>query len=437
MTGSTDGADKPARPGRLWWIKGGRALRALAAGTALATRRGLRSARRRARRRICVSLARRAWPLVVLYAIGAYFAANYVLPDRLSADTNLYVVQPLMWGVLGLLALSLLFLSRTAGYRWIVPLVLLGAGWAATLQVASQISAGALYGFGHSPYSREPAQMVENGLYVGTVIAGVECSRAYLLGLSYRRNPFLALSTASIFYALILVPRGTYEMLDTPRSGLQAVGQTFLPEIALSVLASYLAARGGVLPAALYHSAVQAFEWFSPVLPNVEWTLIAFSGTVAPLISLLVVRGILSDEESEGEPVRYDVPAPWVAASMAVVALLWFNMGMLGVQPSVVSGGSMEPSMEVGDLALTRPVDAGDLRVGDVVRFREGSTPVLHRLIKIERSPQGRLFVTQGDANNAPDPPIIAEQIEGKVVVTVPKAGWVPITLGRMFQQLY
>ena len=92
--------------------------------------------------------------------------------------------------------------------------------------------------------------------------------------------------------------------------------------------------------------------------------------------------------------------------------------------------------MKVGDVALTRPVDPGDLRVGDVVRFREGNTPILHRLIKIERSPQGRLFVTQGDANNAPDPPIIAEQIEGKVVFTIPEAGWVPITLGRIFQQL-
>ena len=419
MTGSTDEADQPARSGRLSWFRGGRALPALARG------------------RFCVSLARRAWPLVVLYAIAAYLAANYVLPDLLSADTNLYVAQPLMWGLLALLSLSLLWLSQTAGYRWIVPLMVLGAGWAATLQIASQISAGALYGFGHSPYSREPAQMVENGLYVGTVIAGVECSRAYLLGLSYRRSPFLALSTASVFYALILVPPGTYEMLDTPRSGLQAVGQTFLPGIALSVLASYLAAQGGVLPAIIYHSAVQAFEWFSPVLPNVEWTLIAFSGTVAPLISLLVVRGLLIDEDSEGEPVRYDVPAPWVAASMAVVALLWFNMGMLGVQPSVVSGGSMEPSMEVGDLALTRPVDPRDLRIGDVIRFREGNTPILHRLITIERSPQGPLFVTQGDANNAPDRPIIAEQIEGRVVLTIPEAGWVPITLGRIFQQLH
>ncbi len=392
--------------------------------------------RRRARGRICVSLARRAWPLVVLYAIAAYLAANYVLPDRLSTDANLYVAQPLMWGLPALLSLSLLWLSQTAGYRWLAPLMLLGAGWAATLQVASQISAGALYGFGHSPYSREPAQMLQNGLYIGTLIACVECSRAYLLGLSYRRNPFLALSMASVFYALILMPPGTYEMLDSPRSGLQATGQMFLPGIALSVLASYLAAQGGVFPALLYHGAVQAFEWFSPVLPHVDWTLIAFTGTVAPLISLLVVRGLLVDEESEGETVRYDVPAPWVAASMAVVALLWFNMGMLGVQPSVVSGGSMKPSMEVGDVALTRPVDPDDLQVGDVVRFREGNTPILHRLIKIERSPQGPLFITQGDANNAPDSPIIAGQIEGKVVLTIPEAGWVPITLEKILHRV-
>jgi len=46
-------------------------------------------------------------------------------------------------------------------------------------------------------------------------------------------------------------------------------------------------------------------------------------------------------------------------------------------------------------------------------------------------------FVTQGDANNAPDNPVNERQVMGKVVLTIPKLGWVSIYLKEIAANTY
>jgi len=209
-----------------------------------------------------------------------------------------------------------------------------------------------------------------------------------------------------------------------------------LPALSASLLASYLAALGGPAPAIIYTAGLMAFEWFSPILPDPGWTIEGFTGTLAPLFALMTVRAAIAEVESEEGTKKFDVSAPWVIATMLIVALLWFNTGLLGVKPAVVTGVSMEPAMHTGDLVITRPVDSDELKVGDVVRFVIGRTPVMHRITEIEETTNGRVFVTQGDNNNTPDDPILEGQIEGEVIVTVPNIGWVPIKLGQALNSL-
>jgi signal peptidase len=63
------------------------------------------------------------------------------------------------------------------------------------------------------------------------------------------------------------------------------------------------------------------------------------------------------------------------------------------------------------------------LRVGDVIRFRQGSRDVVHRIVEIEMSPSTRSFLTRGDNNVANDPVVFANDVEGKLMVHVPKIG--------------
>ena len=87
----------------------------------------------------------------------------------------------------------------------------------------------------------------------------------------------------------------------------------------------------------------------------------------------------------------------------------------------VVTSGSMEPEIHVGDLVIVRQCAASECAPGDVITFQdENGSTVTHRLQEI----QGKKLVTRGDANNTADLPVEPEQVKGKVVKVVRSAGW-------------
>jgi signal peptidase len=58
----------------------------------------------------------------------------------------------------------------------------------------------------------------------------------------------------------------------------------------------------------------------------------------------------------------------------------------------------------------------------------------MHRVIEIQETAGAKRFITKGDANDSPDvEPVIPQNVVGKVVVTIPKIGWVSIVVKRFF----
>jgi len=113
-----------------------------------------------------------------------------------------------------------------------------------------------------------------------------------------------------------------------------------------------------------------------------------------------------------------------LAATVAFFALGWWILGpsQLGGPTSyaVLSGNSMEPRLERGDLVLTRAKPS--YRVGDVVLYEDHETGsrVLHRIIA-ERNGH---FVTKGDNNDFIDPVHPSpDEVVGKFWFSVPGAG--------------
>lgn len=127
----------------------------------------------------------------------------------------------------------------------------------------------------------------------------------------------------------------------------------------------------------------------------------------------------------------------WGATSVALLgaALVLGVVGLvipkiLGAVPLTILSGSMVPTMPPGSLAVVRPVDPTQARVGDVLTYQpESDDPMLvtHRVIAVTRNADGDVSLTlQGDANGAPDArPVRPEQVRGSVVYAVPYFGWV------------
>lgn len=102
--------------------------------------------------------------------------------------------------------------------------------------------------------------------------------------------------------------------------------------------------------------------------------------------------------------------------------------GVVGAEHGfVVLSGSMEPAISTGDAVLVERVDPATVEAGDVVTFTDGgATPVTHRVVEVREGEFGRQFVTQGDANEDPDPGVVTEgELVGRVMLTLPFVGYV------------
>ncbi|MCI0849914.1 MAG: signal peptidase I [Chloroflexi bacterium] len=106
---------------------------------------------------------------------------------------------------------------------------------------------------------------------------------------------------------------------------------------------------------------------------------------------------------------------------------------LFGYHTYVVSGGSMEPSLNRGSVAVARATNSFALEVGDVIARTESEDgpAVLHRIARIIDDDTGRVIYTQGDANRTEDPkPVMLLGSGDKVIYSVPYVGYI-LTFGR------
>jgi len=66
---------------------------------------------------------------------------------------------------------------------------------------------------------------------------------------------------------------------------------------------------------------------------------------------------------------------------------------------TVVTSGSMRPTLEPGDFIIVVGCDPYQLKEGDIIVFKVpwSENMIVHRIIKVERGPDGPIFYTKGD----------------------------------------
>jgi signal peptidase len=114
---------------------------------------------------------------------------------------------------------------------------------------------------------------------------------------------------------------------------------------------------------------------------------------------------------------------------LVIIAVLVIGVPLVtGAQAYTITGRSMEPTLPVGTLIVTKPVPADEIRSGDIITYQMVSgnpTVATHRVVGFEFQDERR-FVTQGDANSAVDSETVRpEQFRGRLWYSIPLLGWV------------
>ena len=115
---------------------------------------------------------------------------------------------------------------------------------------------------------------------------------------------------------------------------------------------------------------------------------------------------------------------------VVLLAVALVGVRLIGLKPYVVLSGSMRPAYEVGSLIYVKSVDYKELKAGDPITFMASQdTVVTHRIVEVlvdEDDSNTLLYVTQGDANTAPDgSPVHYKNVIGKPVFAIPYLGYV------------
>ena len=377
------------------------------------------------------------WWLVFGLLAAIYCLINLGLP-RLPIDSfvRTYVIQPILWG---LLAWAILVLPRyrSAGGLRLKATVIRLALVIGFFQLALYVIGGLFSSFGKSPYSFTPAGILTNLVFVGSMLVGMELSRAWLITRLGKKHTLLAVAFVAVLYTLLSLPLVRITGLRPELASITYVNSTVLPTLAESMLASFLALLGGPLAAIAYRGILQAFWWFCPILPNLPWAFKGLIGVVVPIVGLVVANTLRTSRprHRQARRERGGSLAGWVVTTIIAVVIIWFAVGLFPVQPTTVISGSMRPSLDVGDVVIVGKVPVDTIEPGDIIQFREAEgIATVHRVVKIQEIEGNMVFITQGDDNREPDPnPVLAANVVGKVIFNIPKVGWVAIAVKEFF----
>ena len=284
---------------------------------------------------------------------------------------------------------------------------------------------------------------------MASILLGIEFSRAYLIKkwTLTRRNITLVLGLTTILFVIISLTIAELSILttDDPLKLIVFLGETVIPLVAMGLFASYLAYLGGATAAIGYMGTLQVFQWFSPVLPNTPWALTALIGTLAPTIGFLIIQNTIQETygifgKARRIRKKKDPALSWTGVAIACVIIVFFSSGFLGVQPTIIYSGSMQSAIDVGDIVFISEVPIDTIKEGDIIQYRSENTtiPIIHRVINIYDNEGMNVFITKGDANENPDrEPVIPQQIQGKVIFTIPKLGWIPISIKNFISNIF
>jgi len=322
--------------------------------------------------------------------------------------------------------------------------LILNSAMIGAFQIVVLTFAGIFTSFGKSPYAFTHLAILVNTAYFSSALIAFELTRAYLIKSCPKKRIFTGIALTALFYTLISFTPVRFLSLNTLVKTTKFIGSSLLPTFAQSLYATYLALLGGPTASIAYMGTLEAFEWLSPILPNPPWAVKALINTLVPMVGFLAVSwavspfilirvGVMDRCEAVGRQLKSKPPLGWMTIALIAVILIWSSTGLLGFQPSIIASGSMRPTLEVGDIAITIQTTPDKIKVGDIIQYwRSGDkAPMIHRVIEISRAGGTIYIVTKGDANTAPDEPIIVSPTQkiGKAILIIPKIGWISIYL--------
>lgn len=216
--------------------------------------------------------------------MAVYVLLSVIRPAGLMA----YIIPSALWSFVALTTLYVCGLEKLR--QWFNKKLAIIALLVAVFQIVALILSGLFTSFGKSPYLFTPMAIAINTVYFLSALLAMELSRAYLVKLCPGNKLIMGIGLLALLYTFITIPVLRFTELSNVQTSASFIGSEFLPTLAESLLATYLAMLGGPTASIAYLGTMQGFEWFSPILPNPTWTIKALVSAISATIGFLAVN---------------------------------------------------------------------------------------------------------------------------------------------------
>ena len=297
-------------------------------------------------------------------------------------------------------------------------------------------SSGLVIGYSNSPFNRTFLGFVRNFWFLGVVVIFQEFVRATFIKQASKKDLKFVFIYLTLFFVLVdLNIQVDILRIDTADALFNFIVTDFITILITSAFVTYLSYRDGTTSALLYRLPITIAFMLSPIFPANVFIVLFLIETVVPFLMFLKIEKLYEKNNVflRAEQAGVAFVLGRIAFFGILVVLVGFSIGAFRVSPIVIATNSMYPAIERGDIVIRDELDIEKAKIGDVIVYDLNGASIIHRIIQINKTSEGTFFVTKGDNNASPDALYVEEsQIHGKIVTTIPKAGYPTLWLRQL-----
>ncbi len=177
-----------------------------------------------------------------------------------------------------------------------------------------------------------------------------------------------------------------------------------IPIISRQCICSYLTYKVSYKPALIFNLVMSLYAYLLPIVPSLGNYLYAVGNVALPYAIYFMVSKLTKYKEKE--IVRNKISLrrlSYIPVMVVLIILVILVSGAFSHTLIAIGSNSMSPCYERGDAIIYKKIDSKNLKIGDVIAFKNRGRVVTHRIINIKKIDDKSLYITKGDANKSVD----------------------------------
>jgi len=266
-------------------------------------------------------------------------------------------------------------------------------------------SVGLITGFYNNQYSITPKGILMNVIPVIIIILLEEICRFTINERSGRKRLILMLNVV-IFTLVDFSLIGSFAGIKSVETFLKLFTTSFMQVLFMNIGLTLISYKHGLKTALIYSFIFNLYKYLLPIVPGFNAYVETVVDMLIPIIIVVLLHiGIpeVFKKKKNKEDIRenqFITKLIGVLLFILILLIVGLNSNLFRYWACVVGSGSMEPTINIGDIIIIDKSYSKNTNVldkGDILVFKIDDRFYTHRIIEVLYKDGEKQFITQGD----------------------------------------